>query len=71
MIRQIIHIDEEKCNGCGLLKPAMKVQLPLLMAKQNLSAMIIVTAWGIAFQTALPEQYLLKPGKLRLMMRPL
>ena len=39
MIRQIIHIDEEKCNGCGLCAEAcLKVQLPLLMAKQNLSA---------------------------------
>ena len=42
-------------DAACVLKPAMKVQLPLLMAKQNLSAMIIVTAWGIAFQTALPE----------------
>ena len=22
MIRKIIHIDEEKCNGCGLCAPA-------------------------------------------------
>ena len=72
MIRQIIHIDEEKCNGCGLCAEAChESAIAILMAKQNLSAMIIVTAWGIAFQTALPEQYLLKPGKLRLMMRPL
>ena len=24
MIRQIIHIDEEKCNGCGLCANACK-----------------------------------------------
>ena len=72
MIRQIIHIDEEKCNGCGLCAEAChESAIAIIDSKAKLIRDDYCDGMGIAFQTALPEQYLLKPGKLRLMMRPL
>ncbi len=48
MIRELIVIDEEKCNGCGLCVSACHDQpLSLKIRKQNLYVMIIVTGWEI------------------------
>ena len=35
MIRKIIKIDKEKCNGCGACAPATKAPLISLTEKQN------------------------------------
>ncbi|MFQ9900736.1 MAG: 4Fe-4S binding protein [Ruthenibacterium sp.] len=54
MLRKIIHIDEEKCNGCGACAAAHEGALAWWAARQNCCAMTIATAWAIACPRAPP-----------------
>ena len=47
MIRRVIQIDEEKCNGCGICVTACH------------EGMIIATDWEIAFQIVQPVRSVL------------
>ena len=53
MIRKIIQIDEEKCNGCGACAEAChEGAIGMVNGRLNSCGMIIVTAWVIACQPA-------------------
>ena len=84
MIRRIIHIDEEKCNGCGLCAEAchegaidiidgkaklMKVQLISLTERLNWSGRISATVSVTACRDVRPERLRSKSAKRRHMMR--
>ena len=67
MIRKIIHIDEEKCNGCGLCASAChEGAIDIIDGKAKL-----VRENFCDFQTVLPELLLLKRGKHRRMTKRL
>ena len=55
MIRKIIKIDEDKCNGCGLCVDAChEGAIGIVDGKAKLCVTITVTVWGIAF--GLPDR---------------
>ena len=62
MIRKIIRIDEEKCNGCGLCAEACHEG-----AIDIVDGKISVTGSAIAFRTVPPEPFHLKKEKRLLM----
>ena len=54
MIRKIIHIDEEKCNGCGLCARAChESAIGIIDGKANCFVKITATVWATA---SLPVQ---------------
>ena len=58
MIRKIIQIDEEKCNGCGACASAChEGAIGMVNGKAKLLVMTIVTAWEIACQPAQQERF--------------
>ena len=59
MVRQIIHIDEEKCNGCGLCASACHEGAIEMVKKTS------VTASETAFPAVRPVQLPSKRGKHR------
>ena len=78
MIRKIIHIDEEKCNGCGLCAEAChEGAIDIIDGKAKLMRENCCDGFGdclpncptgaisIACQTARPERFRLKSVKLR------
>ena len=55
MIRKIIKIDEDKCNGCGLCAEAChEGAIGMVDGKRNFCAMITVTVWEIAYRFVQP-----------------
>ena len=53
MIRKIIKIDEEKCNGCGLCVPACaEGAIRIIDGKARLVRISIVTAWALVWANA-------------------
>ena len=70
MIRRIIQIDEEKCNGCGACaEPATKARLVWWMVKRNFCVTITAMDWETACRHARQELLLLWREKRQLMMR--
>lgn len=70
MIRKIIHIDEEKCDGCGICANAChEGAIDIIDGKAKLVREHFVTGWEIAFLLVRPEQLLLKREKPRNMMK--
>ena len=62
MLRQMIQIDEKKCNGCGLCAAACH--------EGAICATIIATAWGIVCPSVPPGPSLLYSVKQLLTMKP-
>lgn len=55
MLRKIITIDQEKCNGCGLCAQACHEQaIGMVDGKAALLRDITATAWATACPFALP-----------------
>lgn len=55
MLRKIITIDQEKCNGCGLCAQACHEQaIGMVDARQPCCETITATAWATACPFALP-----------------
>ena len=55
MIRKIIQIDEEKCNGCGACANAChEGAIQMIDGKARLIRDDIVTDWAIAFLPVRP-----------------
>ena len=72
MIRRIIQIDEEKCNGCGACAEAChEGAIGMETAKQRFCEMIIVMVWEIVCQPARQVQFPLWREKLPPMMKKL
>ena len=72
MKRNIVVIDEEKCNGCGLCITAChEGALQLIDGKAKLVSESYCDGLGIVFQNVLPEQLLLKNTRLNLMTKKL
>ena len=70
MIRKIIHIDEEKCNGCGICANAChEGAIDIIDGKAKLVREHFCDGWEIAFLLVRPEQLLLKREKPRNMMK--
>ena len=66
MIRKIIHIDEEKCNGCGICATAChEGAIDIIDGK----AKLVREHFCDGFGDCLPEPSLLKSGRRRPMMR--
>ena len=68
MKRRIIHIDEEKCNGCGLCADACH-EGAIGMIEQNCSGRIIATALETVCLPVLPGPFPLKKERRPPMMR--
>ena len=65
MIRKIIHIDEEKCNGCGICADAChEGAIDIVDGKAKLVREISVMALEIVFPDVRREPLHLKNGKL-------
>ena len=58
MIRRVIQIDEEKCNGCGICVTACH-EGAIGMVDGKARLMIIATDWEIAFQIVRPVRSVL------------
>ena len=71
MIRRIIRIDKEKCNGCGACADATRAPLISSTEKQNWYENISVTDWEIVSRNAPQERFLLKKEKRRNTMKRL
>ena len=49
MIRKIIEIDREKCDGCGLCaKACHEGAIGIIDGKAELCGMITATGWGLS-----------------------
>lgn len=65
MIRKIIQIDEEKCNGCGACAEAChEGAIGMVNGRQNSCGTIIAMVWAIACPPAPPVRFPLWNGKL-------
>ena len=72
MIRRIIEIDKEKCNGCGLCANAChEGAIGMVDGKLHCFGMTIVTVWGIACPYVPQVPSHLWNGKRRLMTKRL
>ena len=70
MIRKIIHIDEEKCNGCGLCATAChEGAIDIINGKAKLVRENFCDGLAIACRAVPPEPSPLKNGKPPLTMR--
>ena len=70
MIRKIIHIDEEKCNGCGLCATAChEGAIDIINGKAKLVRENFCDALATACRAAPPVPLPLKSGKLPLTTR--
>lgn len=55
MIRRIIHIDEEKCNGCGACADAChESAIGMVDERQNSCEMITATGWATVCRPVRP-----------------
>ena len=66
MIRRVIQIEEDKCNGCGACAKACHEEA---IGMVNGKATITVTDWGIAFRHVRWMRFILLNGKRKLMTR--
>ena len=67
MIRKIIHIDEEKCNGCGLCATAChEGAIDIINGKAKLVRENFCDGFGDCCRAAPPVLLPLRSGKLRL-----
>ena len=72
MIRKIIEINEEKCNGCGLCaKACHENAIGMVNGKAKLLRDDIVTDWETVCRPAQPERSRLLSGKQRHMTKQL
>ena len=71
MIRKIIHIDEEKCNGCGLCATAFhEGAIDIINGKAKLVRENFCDGFGDCLPGCVPQEPSpLRRGKPRLMMR--
>lgn len=70
MIRRVIHIDQEKCNGCGICANAChEGAIGIVDGKAQLRGMITATAWATVCQPVRPGLSPLWSVRQRLMMR--
>ena len=70
MIRRIIQIDEEKCNGCGACAAAChESAIGMVDGKAKLLVTITAMDWETACRHARQELLLLWREKRQLMMR--
>lgn len=71
MIRQIIHIDQEKCNGCGLcVKACHEGAIALISGKAYLAREHYCDGLGDCLPGCPTGQSPSRPGKPRPTMRP-
>ena len=72
MIRRIIQIDREKCNGCGICADAChEGAIGMVEGKAALLRETTATVWATAFPPAPRVLFPLWSGRLLLMMKQL